>query len=93
MNDTTTHVETTLMESTLTDSTLTDSTLMESTGVPPRRVPVGLSIVVPVYRGAATVGRLVDALSDYGVDHIDMPATPERVWVAIREGQRSEAAE
>jgi glycosyltransferase involved in cell wall biosynthesis len=25
---------------------------------------VGLSIVVPVYRGAATVGRLVDALSD-----------------------------
>ncbi|HET6609685.1 MAG TPA: glycosyltransferase family 2 protein [Rhodopila sp.] len=26
--------------------------------------PPGLSIVVPVYRGAATVGRLVDALSD-----------------------------
>ncbi len=24
---------------------------------------VGLSIVVPVYRGAATVGRLVEALS------------------------------
>jgi len=26
--------------------------------------PVGLSIVVPVYRGAATVGKLVDALSE-----------------------------
>ena len=26
--------------------------------------PVGLSIVVPVYRGAATVGRLVEALSE-----------------------------
>jgi undecaprenyl-phosphate 4-deoxy-4-formamido-L-arabinose transferase len=26
--------------------------------------PVGLSIVVPVYRGAATVGKLVEALSD-----------------------------
>ncbi|MCS6890669.1 MAG: glycosyltransferase family 2 protein [Rhodovarius sp.] len=26
--------------------------------------PVGLSIVVPVYRGAATIGRLVEALSD-----------------------------
>ena len=25
--------------------------------------PVGLSIVVPVYRGATTVGRLVEALS------------------------------
>ena len=29
----------------------------------PRTGPVGLSIVVPVYRGAATVGRLVEALS------------------------------
>ncbi len=30
---------------------------------PPAGHPVGLSIVVPVYRGAATVGALVDALS------------------------------
>ena len=30
----------------------------------PVRTGVGLSIVVPVYRGAATVGRLVDALSE-----------------------------
>ncbi len=30
---------------------------------PPARHPVGLSIVVPVYRGAATVGALVEALS------------------------------
>jgi len=29
----------------------------------PMKHPVGLSIVVPVYRGAATVGRLVEALS------------------------------
>lgn len=29
----------------------------------PEDYPVGLSIVVPVYRGAATVGRLVEALS------------------------------
>ncbi|MGB3045667.1 MAG: xanthine dehydrogenase family protein molybdopterin-binding subunit [Xanthobacteraceae bacterium] len=42
----------------------------------------------------AVVNAIVDALwREYGVDHIDMPATPERVWVAIREGQRSEAAE
>ncbi|HZH45817.1 MAG TPA: glycosyltransferase, partial [Roseococcus sp.] len=26
--------------------------------------PIGLSIVVPVYRGATTIGRLVEALSD-----------------------------
>jgi undecaprenyl-phosphate 4-deoxy-4-formamido-L-arabinose transferase len=31
---------------------------------PPAPSRPGLSIVVPVYRGAATVGRLVDALSD-----------------------------
>jgi glycosyltransferase involved in cell wall biosynthesis len=35
---------------------------------PPDTAPIrpGLSIVVPVYRGAATIGRLVDALSDLG---------------------------
>ena len=29
----------------------------------PHEAEIGLSIVVPVYRGAATVGRLVEALS------------------------------
>jgi aerobic carbon-monoxide dehydrogenase large subunit len=27
---------------------------------------------------------VVDALSEYGIRHIDMPATPYRVWQAIR---------
>jgi carbon-monoxide dehydrogenase large subunit len=27
---------------------------------------------------------VVDALSPLGVTHIDMPATPEKVWRAIR---------
>jgi carbon-monoxide dehydrogenase large subunit len=30
------------------------------------------------------VNAIVDALSEYGVKHIEMPATPERVWRAIR---------
>jgi glycosyltransferase involved in cell wall biosynthesis len=30
---------------------------------PPQSIGIGLSIVIPVYRGAATIGRLVDALS------------------------------
>lgn len=30
------------------------------------------------------INALVDALSDFGVRHIEMPATPERVWRAIR---------
>ena len=32
----------------------------------------------------SVMNALVDALSEYGVRHIDMPATPERVWQAIR---------
>ena len=33
------------------------------------------------------INAVVDALADLGVTHIDMPATPERVWQAIREAQ------
>jgi carbon-monoxide dehydrogenase large subunit len=33
---------------------------------------------------AAVVNAVVDALSDYGVTHLEMPVTPERVWRAIR---------
>jgi len=32
----------------------------------------------------SVMNALVEALSEYGVRHIDMPATPERVWQAIR---------
>jgi aerobic carbon-monoxide dehydrogenase large subunit len=33
----------------------------------------------------SVMNALVDALAEYGIRHIDMPATPERVWRAIRE--------
>ncbi|MGB0629133.1 MAG: xanthine dehydrogenase family protein molybdopterin-binding subunit [Alphaproteobacteria bacterium] len=32
---------------------------------------------------AAVANAIVDALKDYGVDHIELPATPERIWRAI----------
>ncbi|MBN9487704.1 MAG: xanthine dehydrogenase family protein molybdopterin-binding subunit [Alphaproteobacteria bacterium] len=35
------------------------------------------------------VNAIVDALSQYGVAHIEMPATPQRVWRAIRDGRLS----
>ena len=35
---------------------------------------------------AAIMNAVVDALSPMGVTHIDMPATPEKVWRAIRNG-------
>ncbi len=34
-------------------------------------------------RDLVRAGR-VDALAEFGVHHIEMPATPERVWHAIR---------
>ncbi|MBJ7402425.1 MAG: xanthine dehydrogenase family protein molybdopterin-binding subunit [Bradyrhizobium sp.] len=37
----------------------------------------------------AIVNAIVDALwREYKIDHIDMPATPERVWIAIHEHHR-----
>ena len=35
----------------------------------------------------SVMNALVDALSEYGIRHIDMPATPERVWQAIQEAR------
>ena len=35
---------------------------------------------------ASTVNAIVDALSDYGVTDIEMPATPLKVWQAIQQG-------
>jgi carbon-monoxide dehydrogenase large subunit len=34
------------------------------------------------------LGAIVDALAPFGIDHVDMPATPERVWLAIRAAGR-----
>jgi carbon-monoxide dehydrogenase large subunit len=40
----------------------------------------------------AVMNAVVDALHRaYKIRHVDMPATPERVWAAIREGQRMQA--
>jgi carbon-monoxide dehydrogenase large subunit len=36
----------------------------------------------------AVVNAIVDALAALGVEHIEMPATSERVWQAIRDAQR-----
>ena len=36
----------------------------------------------------AVINAVVDALSQFGVRHIDMPATPERIWRAMGSGTR-----
>jgi carbon-monoxide dehydrogenase large subunit len=37
----------------------------------------------------AVMNAVVDALSVYGIDHIDMPATSLRVWQAIQRARKS----
>ena len=55
--------------------------------VPSPTHPLGMR---PAGEGGTTpalgvvINAVVDALSDFGVKHIEMPATPERVWRAIR---------
>jgi carbon-monoxide dehydrogenase large subunit len=35
------------------------------------------------------VNAIIEGLwREYKIDHIDMPATAERVWIAIREAQK-----
>ena len=35
---------------------------------------------------AVVINAIVDALAEYGVTHVEMPATPERVWRAMHAG-------
>jgi carbon-monoxide dehydrogenase large subunit len=37
----------------------------------------------------AVVNAVVDALAPFGIDHIDMPVTPEKIWRALRDARRA----
>ena len=41
----------------------------------------------------AVINAVVDALKEYGVRHIDMPATGEKIWSIIQAGRPAQAAE
>jgi carbon-monoxide dehydrogenase large subunit len=36
----------------------------------------------------AVINAVVDALSFYGIRHIDMPASPQRVWETLQSATR-----
>ena len=40
----------------------------------------------------ALMNAVVDALSEFGITHLDMPASPQRVWQAIEAARRQQAA-
>jgi aerobic carbon-monoxide dehydrogenase large subunit len=61
------------------------------TGVPTNANPLGVkgsgqagAIASP----QAIIAAVLDALAPIGVTHIDMPATPERVWRAMQDAKR-----
>ena len=39
----------------------------------------------------AVINSIVDALSPYGIEHVDMPASPWKVWQAIQDAEGREA--
>jgi carbon-monoxide dehydrogenase large subunit len=59
----------------------------EISEVPSTTHPLGMR---PAGEGGTTpalgvvINAVVDALSEFGVEHIEMPATPERIWRAMR---------
>jgi carbon-monoxide dehydrogenase large subunit len=62
----------------------------ESHPVPAKNNPLGVKGCGEAgCAGALTsvMNAIVDALSDYGVANIEMPATPERVWKTIEEAK------
>ena len=42
---------------------------------------------------AAVINAVVDALAHLGVSHVDMPATPNRIWRVIQNASLAYAAE
>jgi aerobic carbon-monoxide dehydrogenase large subunit len=68
----------------------------ELSEVPTPTHPLGIR---PAGEGGTTpalgvvVNAVVDALAEFGVVHIDMPLTPERVWRAIRAGRQEPSLE
>ncbi len=41
----------------------------------------------------AVINAVVDALRPWGVDDIEMPASPQRVWRALRDGSSAESSQ
>ncbi|QWG14948.1 xanthine dehydrogenase family protein molybdopterin-binding subunit [Bradyrhizobium sediminis] len=82
----------TLMDYALPRATDGPSFVFETRNVPCKTNPLGVKgagEAGAIGSCPAVVNAIIDGLwREYKIDHIDMPATPERVWIAIREHQR-----
>jgi len=53
-----------------------------------RHNPIGVKGCGEVATIAPPMNAVVDALSPYGITHLDMPATPQRIWQTIQSAQQ-----
>jgi carbon-monoxide dehydrogenase large subunit len=47
----------------------------------------GIGEAGTIAASAAVINAIVDALAPLGISHVDMPASPHRLWQQIREAQ------
>jgi carbon-monoxide dehydrogenase large subunit len=82
----------TLMDYALPRADMLPSFTTEISEVPSTSHPLGLrgggeGGTTPAL--GAVINAVVDALAELGVEHVELPATPERVWQAIQDAQRA----
>jgi aerobic carbon-monoxide dehydrogenase large subunit len=51
----------------------------------------GIGEAGTIASSGAVINAIVDALSPFGISHIDMPATPDRLWKLVRDAQHNGA--
>ena len=58
----------------------------------PARGSKGCGEVGAIGSPPAVINAVVDALRDYGVRHLDMPASPQKIWSIIQAGKQPRLA-
>jgi carbon-monoxide dehydrogenase large subunit len=48
----------------------------------------GIGEAGTIASSAAVINAIVDALSPFGIKHVDMPASPDRLWKQIKEARK-----
>src|SRR6202167_3539305 len=64
------------------------TTKIQLTALPPRHQRTDRQTRGTTPALAVVTNAVVDALAEFGVRHVEMPATSERVWRAIRTAQQ-----
>jgi carbon-monoxide dehydrogenase large subunit len=89
----------------LLTGSMTDYTMPRADNLPPMSVATHVTLcahnplgvkgcgeVGSIGSPPAVINAIVDALGEYGVSHIDMPATPQKVWQTIKAAKPAKAA-